>query len=72
MKLKLKRALRYLSSHSKNNEWDRAVQWYDMKKNEIKNKFSKSGQRLVNEEFIEDHISGKTDDLSNRLFMGGN
>lgn len=71
MKLKLKKAIRFLSSHSKNNEWERSINWYASKKQEVLSKFNKSGNVVVNQdEFINDHISGKSDELSDRL-MGG-
>jgi hypothetical protein len=67
LKLKLRRAICLLQNHTKTKEWEAAVQWYADKKSELKSKYTKAGQRIVNEEFLDDHISGQTDELSNSL-----
>lgn len=68
-KLSFKRVIQILRNHEQSTEWQIAVDWFSTEKFKAKSRFEKKGQRLVNTEWIDEHASGQSDELSDALSM---
>lgn len=63
-----KRCLDILKNHSKANEMEAAITWFNQEKNKLENELKKDGHQLVNfDDFIEDHFEGHKDNVTSSI-----